>query len=227
MAELDGDVRLLERCRAGDSAAWETLVDRYRRLVWSVILKQRMRDLDAEDVFQQVFTALIEHIDAIRDEESLASWFVVTTKRACWRVTARVRRNERNTRSLDSNSSDAGSRHLDELPVNASVGWDDQLRHSETEHLLERQLVRLGLERLGGKCRALLEALFGSGNEPNYALIAQRLDIRVGSIGPTRARCLEKLAFQLRRVGFGPNVSTDAQARDATMDASLRANDPE
>jgi hypothetical protein len=69
--------------------------------------------------------------------------------------------------------------------------------------LIERQLVREGLERLGGKCRELLEALFGSSGEPNYALLAERLGIRVGSIGPTRARCLEKLAGILETLGLG------------------------
>ena len=223
MALNDGDLRLFERCRAGDSAAWDTLVDRYRRLVWSVILKQRMRDGDAEDVFQQVFTALIEHIDSIRDEDGLASWLVVTTKRACWRATARLRRDERNMHSLDSRISDdpRATEHVDQ---HASHG---DAESAETEQLLERQLVRLGLERLGGKCRALLEALFGAGSDPNYALISQRLDIRVGSIGPTRARCLEKLALQLRRLGFGPSLPAEAQARFADRDAPFDASDPE
>ena len=67
--------------------------------------------------------------------------------------------------------------------------------------------MRTGLERLGGKCRDLLEALFGATGEPNYIVIAEKLGIRVGSIGPTRARCLEKLADVLQTLGFsGPGA---------------------
>ena len=147
----------------------------------------------------------------------------MTTKRACWRATARLRRDERNMHSLDSRISDdpRATEHVDQ---HASHG---DAESAETEQLLERQLVRLGLERLGGKCRALLEALFGAGSDPNYALISQRLDIRVGSIGPTRARCLEKLALQLRRLGFGPSLPAEAQARFADRDAPFDASDPE
>ena len=83
---------------------------------------------------------------------------------------------------------------------------------------LEQQLVRVGLERLGGKCKDLLEALFGAGGEPNYTLIAEKLGIRVGSIGPTRARCLEKLSAILGRLGFGdgPKPGADAEVDEET-----------
>ena len=191
MADFTPDNTLLARCRSGDSGAWSQLVERYRRLVWSVIIKHRMRDEEAEDVFQHVFATLVSSIDQIQDEGALPAWLVTTTKRRCWRVTAQTRQAAERARSLDADP----DKRVD--PVDER---DDPV---ETRAQLEKQLVREGLERLGGKCKDLLEALFGAGGEPNYTLIAEKLGIRVGSIGPTRARCLEKLSQILGRLGFG------------------------
>lgn len=206
MARYETDERLLERCRAGDSAAWDLLVGRYRRLVWSVIVQSRLREEDAEDVFQQVFATLVSSIDSIRGEEGLASWLGTTTRRLCWRTSARVRKRESGVRSLESPA--AAPNGDDEARIDPE---DHRESPAEVAAQGERQLVREALGRLGGKCRELLEALFGAAGEPNYALISERLGIRVGSIGPTRARCLEKLAAVLGRLGFG----SDATSRSA------------
>ena len=191
MAEFEPDPTLLARCRSGDARAWSQLVERYRRLVWSVIVKHRMRDEESEDVFQHVFTTLVTSIDSIEDDGALASWLVTTTKRRCWRVIAQKRKDAERARSLDSD------------PDKPADPEDERVNPAEARVLMERQLVREGLERLGGRCKDLLEALFGAGGEPNYTLIAEKLGIRVGSIGPTRARCLEKLSRVLGRLGFG------------------------
>jgi hypothetical protein len=90
---------------------------------------------------------------------------------------------------------------------------DERISPADLTRLTERQLIRDGLERLGGKCRDLLEALFSAPAEPNYTLISARLGLRIGSIGPTRARCLEKLSVILGHLGFGPEpevATTDA-----------------
>jgi RNA polymerase sigma factor (sigma-70 family) len=191
MSAYRDDASLLVRCRGGDAAAWELLVARYRRLVWSVVLKHRLSDESREDAFAQTFAALVEHLDGIRDEEALPSWLITTAQRACWRLAAKERR-DRPTASLDAEGPDGAS-----MPAPAD---DDAI---DPQALAERQLVREGLERLGGKCKELLEALFGAGRDPNYTGLAERLGMRIGSIGPTRARCLEKLAGVLARLGFG------------------------
>ncbi|MFM1824065.1 MAG: hypothetical protein RI967_2331, partial [Planctomycetota bacterium] len=175
-----------------DAAAWELLVARYRRLVWSVVLKHRLSDEAREDAFAQTFAALVEHLDGIRDEQALPSWLITTAQRACWRIAAKERRADAMA-SLDAGDADGRRR---EDPADGDTA-------AAPTALLERQLVREGLERLGGKCRELLEALFGAGSDPNYAVLAERLGMRIGSIGPTRARCLEKLSAILGRLGFG------------------------
>lgn len=200
MAAYHTDGSLLERCRAGDPAAWDLLVARYRRLVWSVILRHRLREETREDVFQQAFSSLVEHLDSVREEGALASWLTTTTKRLCWHASERSRRIDTRETSLERTDGTATDP--------ADTRKDD----ADTARLAERQLVREGLERLGGKCRELLEALFGSAGEPNYALLAERLGIRVGSIGPTRARCLEKLAGVLETLGFGAMASPPSAA---------------
>ncbi|MFM1803239.1 MAG: hypothetical protein RL136_118 [Planctomycetota bacterium] len=202
VSDFAPDPTLLARCRGGDSAAWSQLVDRYRRLVWSVIVKHRMREEAAEDVFQHVFTTLVSSIDQIQDDGALSSWLITTTKRRCWRVIAQTKQAAERARSFD------------EDPDRRTDPVDERDDPVETRAQVEKQLVREGLERLGGKCKDLLEALFGAGPEPNYALISERLGIRVGSIGPTRARCLQKMSVILGRLGFGeadPDAAGDDQ----------------
>lgn len=190
MGAFRDDSSLISRCRGGDPAAWELLVARYRRLVWSVVLKHRLSDEAREDAFAQTFAALVEHLDGIRDDEALPSWLITTAQRACWRLAAKERRDGA-VASLEAEDAE-GRRRGDPADADAEAPGA----------LLERQLVREALERLGGKCRELLEALFGAGREPNYAVLAERLGMRIGSIGPTRARCLDKLSLVLGRLGF-------------------------
>jgi RNA polymerase sigma factor (sigma-70 family) len=207
VADFESDPSLLARCRSGDSGAWSELVDRYRRLVWSVILKHRMREEAAEDVFQHVFTALISGIDSIQDEGALASWLVTTTKRRCWRVIGQSRKEAERSRSFDSD------------PENRVDPEDERDDPVEVRGQVEKQLVREALERLGGKCKELLEALFSCEGEPNYTVIAEKLGIRIGSIGPTRARCLQKMSALLGRMGFGESAkSPNAEPSDKASD---------
>lgn len=202
MRRFERDDLLLERCRAGDAAAWDVLVARYRRLVWSVILEARLSPEASEDAFQQVFAALVEHIDGIRDAGALPHWLITTAKRSTWRIAAKSRR-ERELGTAG--RGEGGDRDPAERgdPRDPASAPDDRVDPAELTRLTERQTVRDALERLGGKCRDLLEALFSAPGEPNYTGIAERLGIRVGSIGPTRARCLEKLGVILGRLGFG------------------------
>jgi RNA polymerase sigma factor (sigma-70 family) len=215
VARFERDDLLLERCRAGDAAAWDALVSRYRRLVWSVILEARLSPEASEDAFQQVFAALVEHIDAIRDEGALPNWLITTAKRCTWRMSAKSRRERERGTAARGEGGEAG-RDGASLGTNQSdiaAVADERISPADLTRLTERQLVRDGLERLGGKCRDLLEALFSAPAEPNYTLISARLGLRVGSIGPTRARCLEKLSVILGHLGFGPEpevATTDA-----------------
>jgi RNA polymerase sigma factor (sigma-70 family) len=174
------DASLIDHCLRGDAPAWEELVRRYTRLVWSVPRKYGLAESDCEDVHQAVFATLVRHLTDVRDRERLSAWLITTATRECWRL----RRRERARRTV-------ASAAMEEIPL------------PETDPVEERaQLVREGLGRLNDRCRELLTELFTTGpKEPHYPTIAERLGMPTGSIGPTRARCLAKLEAILRSLG--------------------------
>lgn len=171
---------LVLACRRGDERAWEQLVERYQRLVWSIPRRAGLNDEQAADIFQQVFVALVEQLQLLRDPERIGAWLATTTRRATWRQVARTR----NIQLLDQVTDDETTPQLpsaDPLP-------DEVVLQLEMQHR-----VRLGVQALDERCRTLLELLFYHHEPPPYTEIAGTLGIHVGSIGPTRARCLEKL----------------------------------
>jgi RNA polymerase sigma factor (sigma-70 family) len=177
------DHHLIRACLAGDSAAWETLVARYQRLVYSIPLKARLSADDAADIFQSVWLKLYEKLASLRDHEKLASWLITTTTREVWRVAARHRR-ERTQAIADSD---------DHNESHKEIAAPTPLADAERELLEQQQLVREAIESLPERCRQLLTMLFYEKDESSYADIGGRLGMPVSSVGPTRARCLEKM----------------------------------
>ena len=88
-----GDRELIVACLDGDSTAWETLITRYQRLIYSIPMKARLSPDDASDIFQSVCLKLYEKLSTLRDHERVSSWLITTTTREVWRVAARNRRN--------------------------------------------------------------------------------------------------------------------------------------
>lgn len=175
------DQELVQACLNGAPGAWNVLVDRYSRLVYSIPRRYRLSEADADDVFQSVFTHLFQQLSTLRDQSRLASWLMTTAHRESWRVSRRAAR----------------SVNLDDVISNLAEP------DAELCQMLERQhLVRQGLSELGGRCEKLLTALFFDPEHPDYETIAARLGVTVGSIGPSRARCFEKLMRILRRLGI-------------------------
>lgn len=177
------DTELIQACLVGDQLAWEELVDRYGRLVYAIPRRMGLSATDADDVFQEVFAALVRSLGSVRDQARLSAWLITTTRRECWRrgrATARARESE-----LTEAIEDGGSGPAEEV-----VRWERE------------QGVRQAMRRLDERCRELLTALFLDPATPSYDAIAARLGMRVGSIGPTRARCFKKLDAILRELGF-------------------------
>lgn len=181
------DARLVERCLGGDERAWAALVRRYERLVYAVGRSYRLSDDDLADVFQEVFAALVRGLPRLRDARSLCRWLASTTERIAL-ATALRRRRERGLHSDDGNAP------LDDLPsADAPVG-------AAIEDLEGQMMVRLALGALSPRCRGLLEALYYADPPGGYREIARAQRIPVGSIGPTRARCLERLRAALLEI---------------------------
>lgn len=175
--------QLIAACRRQDPLAWNELVTRYERLVYTVPLRYGLTKAEADDVFQSVWLALLHHLPALEQPERVSAWLVTTARRACW-----------DRRRGADYEKEAGVA-VDSL---TAVPWEEEGTNEEMIVQYERQTaVRQALTRLEERCRQLLSALYYAIGKPDYAAIARRLNIPVGSIGPTRARCLEKLRREM------------------------------
>jgi RNA polymerase sigma factor (sigma-70 family) len=178
------DKQLLLSCRRGDESAWEALVKRYQRLIYTIPRRAGLDDDQAAEVFQEVFTTLFQKLNDIQDPDRLHAWLVTTAKRKTWRLIAKARF----TRQMHSSDDEDGAEEeLARVP-------DDALLPDETLLKLEQQHeVRTALGNLEERCRKLLTMLFYESETPSYSELALHLGISEGSIGPTRARCLQKM----------------------------------
>ncbi len=168
------DWQLVEACRRGDGQAWDELVGRYERLVFSVPLNFGLNRQDAADITQHTFIVLMENLHTIQEDGNLAAWLGTVARRHTWRL------HERHQRQAEEAEESAVS-----LP-----DMDADERRERWERL---QWLHDGLSRLDEKCHKLLLVLYFETEEPVYSQVAAQLGMAVGSIGPTRARCLQKL----------------------------------
>ena len=174
-AARDSDAELVARCLDGDEAAWHALVDRHSPLVVAVARRAGLNETDADDVHQTVWRAAVEGLGTIRDPHSFPRWIARTTHFQSMRLLRGY----------------AVARRA--APHVARADIDDVLPVDIVEQLELRRRVQDALGRLGGRCESLLRALYSEGDDSSYAEIGRRLGMPIGSIGPTRARCLNKL----------------------------------
>jgi RNA polymerase sigma factor (sigma-70 family) len=179
----DDDASLVARCLNGEAGAWTVLVQRYQRLVYAVVRRIGLDEHAAADVFQTVFSRLIEHLPKLKQPERLQAWIVTTAKRETLLAREKARRHISLTRDDD------GGPALEDSLVDGTPLAEDALSDLQQLHLL-----RLGMDQLDARCRSLLTLVFRDEDEHMpYDEVARRLGVPTGSIGPTRARCLDKL----------------------------------
>ncbi len=183
---LLSDPELIEACLKGSSQAWEVLLVRYQRLIYSIPLRYGLPEHDANDVFQNVSLLLWENLGGVRDRERLGAWLVITTRRECWRM---MRQRRQNVAVLEEET-------LDELVPMSPLSEDEFLA------MEQQSQIRAAVGYLGAPCRELLTLLFYTEPRPAYSEIARSLTLSEGSIGPTRSRCLEKLLKILEGMGL-------------------------
>lgn len=176
------DADLLSACRRGDQGAWEALINRFQKLIYAIPRRAGLADDQCADVFQDVFATLLEKLDTIEQPDRLQAWLVTTAKRKTWRIVTRGHR-------LDyiSDDEEAGDERLNQFPDRAPLP-DEALLKLEEQHR-----IRTAMTELDERCRHLLTLLFYHSEPPPYAEIARATGVPEGSIGPTRARCLQKL----------------------------------
>jgi RNA polymerase sigma factor (sigma-70 family) len=181
----DTDIDLLARCRNGDAAAWRALVHRYERLVYTVGRRAGLDDHGTADLFQTVFARLVEHLPRLRDGSKLQAWIVTTARRE---VLLLWRRGQR-TVSLTPDNDDADESHA------FDVADDSPIAEQALDELQQVEGVRRALDAMDARCRDLLMLVFRDDTEEalGYDEVGRRLGMPTGSVGPTRARCLDKL----------------------------------
>lgn len=183
---VETDTQLVARCLQGQSSAWAVLVGRYQRLVHAIVRRGGLDEHAAADVFQTVFSRLYEHLPRLEQPERLQAWVVTTARRELLRQAGHAKRQVSLTPLAPDD--DTAGHWIDQL-ADESPRAEEQLSALQQLHRL-----RLGLDRLDERCRSLLALLFADDEERlPYEQLAVRLGMPVGSIGPTRARCLGKL----------------------------------
>lgn len=191
-------VALVVRAAGDDQEAWNELVERYAPMVWAICLRYRLSGQDIEDVGQEVWLSLVEHLGKLREPAALPGWIATATSRQCMRVLQKGRRSDRLTLSLDELRSPAGPAIVEEEVLAAE----------------RNAALRAAFTELSPACRRLLAAL--TGDQPYaYAEISAILQIPVGSIGPQRKRCLARM-----RRSQALSALIDDDAKGASLESS-------
>jgi RNA polymerase sigma factor (sigma-70 family) len=183
--DAGGDVTALVAAAArGDNAAWDALVARYAALVWSVARSHRLDHADAADMSQTVWLRLLEHLDQLREPAALAGWLRTTAHHECLRLHRRRDREVPDPLLDDERAAD---------PVSSPelLLLDDE----------RDRLVWAAVARLSERCRRLLRVL-AADPDAGYAEVSAAAGLPIGSIGPSRARCLDALRRGLEASGY-------------------------
>jgi RNA polymerase sigma factor (sigma-70 family) len=175
---------LLAAAGAGDRCAWREIVDRYVNLVWSVARSFRLAEADAADVAQATWLRLVQHLHRIQEPDRLGAWLATTARREALALRRR-------------NGHDLPVAEVPEPPGGngSAPDVDDRViradRHAE---------IRAAVDTLPGRCRQLLRVLLAD-PPPTYEEVSAATGMPVGSVGPTRQRCLETLRARLTEPG--------------------------
>lgn len=179
------DRDLIQDCLKGDERAWEALLEKYKKLIYSVPLRYHFSPDDAADIFQAVCVDLFTELERLRSVEALRGWLVRVAANKCFHWKQRQNRFQ----SEDLEQPDGEGTALKVLPT-----WLDELER--------QQLVREAIARLQPRCRDMIRMLFFEDSPRPYDEVARELGLATGSIGFIRGRCLKKLAEALEELGL-------------------------
>ncbi len=177
--------QLVRRAASGERAAWEAIVERYEGLLWGVARSHRLDSASASDVVQTTWLKLLEHVEDLRNPDALGGWLATTARNECLRV---LRHQARTVPTEEDRIPE------DTVPSNL----DAALLTQERDAALWRAFAKLS-----ARCQTLLRML-ASDPAPSYDEVGAALDMPVGSIGPTRGRCLATL----RRAMAGTRITS-------------------
>ncbi len=180
------DAELVSRCRTGDGDAWNELVERFSRYVYAISTQAfRLQQPDAEDVFQEVFARVYQHLGRLRSDDAIRPWIAQLTRRLC---IDKLRASSRE-----------GPAEVDDLEP---AGVDETLTQLD-----EAMTVRASLEAVGENCREILDRFFC--RDESYRAIGEALELPPGTIASRISRCLAKLKAELEGRSGAPAPSGD------------------
>jgi RNA polymerase sigma factor (sigma-70 family) len=172
--------QLVRRAIAGDRSAWDGIVKRYSSLVWAVAIQHGIGQADAADVAQSTWLRLLEHIDEIRDPERIGAWLATTARRESLRIVALRRRIV-----LEGDGQAFDGPDVSLAPTDARLLEEERGRH-----------VAVALDSLPPAWQSLVHLLMVD-PPMSYQEIGDQLGLPVGSIGPTRGRCISRMRASL------------------------------
>jgi RNA polymerase sigma factor (sigma-70 family) len=172
---------LVRRASEGDRTAWDRLVDQYKRLIWSITVEFKLTESDASDVAQTTWLRLLEHIDRIEYPDRVGSWLAATARNECLRSLAARKRVILGHEDVEPDTAVANGPEVDERLLAAE----------------RAQVVRDAMSHLPRHWQRMLEMLMAD-PPASYADISDELELPIGSIGPTRGRCLARLRVLLQ-----------------------------
>jgi RNA polymerase sigma factor (sigma-70 family) len=179
------DEKLVQDCLNGDEKAWNRLIDKYKRLIYSVPVKYGLSPDDAADVFQNVCVDLFTNLGKLRKIESIRSWLITVATHKCFHH----KRHQRQDVELDAMEQEMAEELAPAAP-------------QVMQEVQEEQAVRDAIQRLSPRCADLVKMLFFQQPPLPYAEVAQKLGLATGSIGFIRGRCLNRLQKILAELGF-------------------------
>jgi RNA polymerase sigma factor (sigma-70 family) len=181
------DTRLVNECLSGNEAAWSALVDKYKRLIYSIPIRWGFDQEDATDVFQSVIAQLLSELGRLREPEALAGWLIRVTSNQCSQL-----------RKQQQRENPASASQLEpETLAQPGPDLESILCEAAREQALRR--VILGSS---DQCRRLIHLLFYETPSRPYEEVAASLGIATGSIGFIRRKCLDRLRSSLQEAGF-------------------------
>lgn len=182
----DDDHYLVKECLRGNEAAWSALIDKYKRLIYSIPVKYQAPQEDAADIFQAVCLELFSELPKLRKVESLRSWLITVAHHKClhWK---------QKRQSVEV----AADAEAEDPPDENTPVPQELLEETERE-----QILRDAMTRLNPRCQEMIRLLFFETPVLPYAEVAQRLGLATGSIGFIRGRCLKRLEQILGELGF-------------------------
>lgn len=176
------DAQLVARCRTGDPDAWNELVERFSRYVYAIAVQAfKLREHDAEDVFQEVFTRAYENLHKLRDDEAIRPWLAQLTRRLC----------------------------IDRLRAGSTEQLEDDVEIPDVRDTISRLdealAVHEALAALPDACQEILDRFFA--RDESYRMIGDALDLPSGTIASRISRCLTKLRVEMEGRNLGASAS--------------------